>query len=136
MQQFRPKWLSEISVFALKLASFGSRKAIETKNELGITKFFSECFGTSLVRAEKFSTTPPQKGRFWGCRNFYKIAFLGPISAVFGSESPPEPQNGSVGIKNFLRGLWSPFGAGRKNFGHLTPKRSILGVQKFLPNRI
>ena len=84
--------------------------------------------------AEKFPATPPQNGRFWGCRNFCKIAFLGLISAVFDSDRPTESQNGSSVTKNFLRRLWNPFGAGRKFFDHPTPKRSILGVQKFLPS--
>ena len=97
-------------------------------------KTFFEGFGTPLVRAENFSTTPPQKGRFWGCRNFCKIAFFGLNSAVFDSGRPPEPQNGSVGIKNFLCGLWNPFGAVQKKFDIPAPKRSNLGVQKFLPN--
>ena len=36
--------------------------------------------------------------------------------------------------ETMLRRLWNPFGAGRKFFDHPTPKRSILGVQNFLPS--
>ena len=121
--------------FGLKSAIFGSDKPVEPKNELGTTKKFSDTFGTPLVRAEKISTTPPHKGRFWGCRNFCKIAFLGLISAFFDSGRPTESQDRLGDIKIFLRELWKPFGIGQKNFDHPAPKRSILGVQKFLPNR-
>ena len=40
-----------------------------------------------------------------GCRNFYKIAFLGLISAVFDFGRPTKSQNGSVIIQNVLRGI-------------------------------
>ena len=75
MQKFRPKWLSEISVFGLKLAIFGSRR-------------------------------------------------------------PIEPKNGFEMAKKVFRGLWTLFGAGRNFFDHPAPKRSILGVQKFLQKRV
>ena len=112
MQKFRPNWLQKFRDFGLKSAIFESRNPTEPKKGLGMTKKFSEGFGTSLVRAEKISATPPQKGRFGGCRNFCKIAFFGLILAVFDSGGPTESQNGSVSMKNFLRGLWNPFGVG------------------------
>ena len=131
MQKFRPFWLSEISVFGLKLAIFGSRKPIETKNGLGITKIFSECFGTPLVRAEKFSATPPQKGRFWGCRNFCKNAYLGRILVFFDSSGPTQSQNGLGSIKNRPRGLWNLFAVHRKYFNALPQKHRFRGCRNF-----
>ena len=88
-----------------------------------------------MVRAEKISTTPPQNGRFWGCRNFCKTAFFGLISAVFDSGGPIWSQNGLGGTKNFLRELWNPFGAYQENFDHPTPNRSFWGLQKFQPTQ-
>ena len=43
----------------------------------GKPKNLSEGFGTPLVRAEKISITPPQKGQFWGAEILVKIEFLG-----------------------------------------------------------
>jgi len=57
-------------------------------------------------------------------------------SAIFESRNPTEPKKGLGMTKKFFWGLWDLFGAGRKNFDHPTPKRSILGVQKFLQNRV
>ena len=80
-------------------------------------------------------------GRTPTCRNFgqndfQKFRFFGLKSAIFDSSNAPEPKN-ELGItKKFFRWRWDPFGAGRKNFDHPAPKRSILGVQKFLQNRI
>ena len=65
-----------------------------------------------------------------------EISVLGLKSAVFGSSNPTEPKNELGSTQNFFWALWSPFGADRNFFDHPTPKRSILGVQKFLQNRI
>ena len=37
-------------------------------------KTFCESFGMPLGRTKKISTTPPQTGRFGGCRNFYQLS--------------------------------------------------------------
>ena len=37
-------------------------------------KSFCESFGTPLGRTKKILTTPPQIGRFGGCRNFYQLS--------------------------------------------------------------
>ena len=65
-----------------------------------------------------------------------KLRHFGPKSAVFESRNPTKPKNGLGVTKKVFSGLWDLFGAGRKNFDHPTPKRSILGVQKFLQNRV
>ena len=83
------------------------------------------------MQAEKNSTTPPQKGRFWGCRNFCKTAFFGLISAVFDSGGPIWSQNGLGGTKNFLRELWNPFGADQENFDHPTQIGRFGGCRNF-----
>ena len=91
-----------------------------------------EGFGISLVRAENFSTTPPQKGRFWGCRNFCKNAFWGLILAFFDSGGPTQSQNELSSIKNRPRGLWNLFAVHRKNFNAPAPhKHRFWGCRNF-----
>ena len=69
-------------------------------------------------------------------KSISKIRDFGLNSAIFDSDNPTEPKKGLGMTKKFFWGLWDLFGAGRKNFDHPTPKRSILGVQKFLQNRV
>ena len=80
-------------------------------------------------------------GRTPTCRNFgrngfQKFRFFGLKSAVFDSDNPTEAKNELGDTKKFSGELWNPFGAGRNNFDHPAPKRPILGVQKFLQNRV
>ena len=93
----------------------------------------------------RYSWGSRDRKNFWGrtptCRNFgqigsQKFRFFGLKSAVFDSSNATEPKNELGIIKTFFRGLLDLFGAGRKHFDHPTPNRSILGVQKFLQNRI
>ena len=75
MQKFRPKLISKIRDFGQNSAIFDSDNPREVNNEFGDTKNVFEGFGTSLVRVENFSTTPPQKARFWGAEISAKLHF-------------------------------------------------------------
>ena len=85
-------------------------------------------------RKESVSRTPTW--RSFGRIDSQKFRFLGLKSAGFDSSNATETKNELRITKKFSRGIWDPFGAGRKNFDHPAPKRSILGVQKFLQNRL
>ena len=80
--------------------------------------------------------TPTVVSRNFGQIDSQKFRFFGLKSAVFDSRNATETKNELGIIKKIFRGLWDLFDAGRKNFDHPAPKRSILGVQKFLQNRI
>ena len=56
-----------------------------------------------------------------------KFRDFGLKSAIFESRNPTEPKKGLGMTKKFFWGLWDLFGAGRKNFGHPTPKKCVFG---------
>ena len=124
MQKFRPNRLSKISVFGLKSAIFDSSIPTEPKNELETTKKNFRGLWDPFGAGRKFFDHPAPKRSIWGCRNFCKIAFLGPNFSSFRLwEVSRAPKWFGRYQKLFTKAMES-FWCGPKKFRPPHPKKS------------